>query len=153
MKMIVATACAWTLAAAAQAAPPSPEDDSALRTLAASVDEAWDLKDFDLMASYYSEEATLLVGGESQLQQGRPAVQAYFQHTFAQRPGAMRHVGEIRSIDMLGPDMAVTDLQVHVEAQQPDGGWKELRRFDNLSLAAREAGVWKLRIVRAFPAT
>ena len=35
--------------------------------------------------------------------------------------------------------------------QQPDGGWKELRRFDNLSLATREAGVWKLRVVRAFP--
>lgn len=150
MKMIVVTACAWALSAAAQAAPPSPEDNSALRTLAASVDKAWDLKDPDLMASYYSDEATLLVGGATPLRAGRPAVQAYFQQAFAQRPGVMRHVGEIRSVDMLGPDLAVTDLQIRVEAQQPDGSWKELRRFDNLSLVTREAGVWKMRVVRAF---
>lgn len=152
MKMIVAATCAWALtAAAAQAAPAGPEDESALRTLAASVDGAWDRKDVDLMASYYSDEATLLVGGASQLQQGRPAVQAYFRQAFAQRPGVMRHVSEFRSIDMLGADVAITDIRVRVEAQQPDGGWKELRRFDNLSLAIREGGAWKLRVVRAYP--
>lgn len=152
MKTIAMAVCAWALAAAAQAAPPSPEDESALRILAASVDDAWDLKDADLMASYYSDGATLLVGGANQLRVGRPSVQDYFQQTFAGRPGVMRHVGEILSIDMLGPDLAVADLQVRVEAQQPDGGWKELRRFDNLSLATREPGGWKLRVVRAHPA-
>jgi uncharacterized protein (TIGR02246 family) len=152
MKMIVAATCAWVLAAAAaQAAPASADDESALRTLAASVDGAWDRKDINLMAASYSEDATLLVGGAGQLQQGRPAVQAYFQKTFAQRAGVMRHVSELRGIDMLGPDLAVTDIRVRVEARQPDGGWKEVRRFDNLSMAVRENGSWKLRVVRAYP--
>jgi uncharacterized protein (TIGR02246 family) len=151
MKMMAMATCAWALAAAAQAAPAGPEDESALRALAASVDGAWDRKDINMMAASYSEEATLLVGGASQLQQGRPAVQAYFQKTFAQRAGVMRHVSEFRSIDMLGPDLAVTDIRVRVEAEQPDGSWKEVRRFDNLSMAVRENGAWKLRVVRAYP--
>ena len=152
MKMIVAATCAWFLAtAAAQAAPASAEDETALRALAAVIDGAWDRKDINLISASYSEDATLLVGGAGQLQQGRPAVQAYFQKTFAQRAGVMRHVSELRGIDMLGPDLAVTDIRVRVEAQQPDGGWKEVRRFDNLSMAVREGGAWKLRLVRAFP--
>ena len=151
MKMMAMATCAWALAAAAQAAPAGPEDESALRALAASVDGAWDRKDIDRMTASYSEEATLLVGGASLLQQGRPAVQAYFQKTFAQRAGVMRHVSELRGIDMLGPDLAVTDIRVRVEAEQPDGGWKEVRRFDNISMAVRENGAWKLRVVRAYP--
>ena len=152
MKMIAMATCIWALTAAAtQATPVAPEDESALRALAASVDGAWDHKDIDRMTASYSEDATLLVGDTSQVQQGRSAVQAYFEKTFAQRGGVMRHVSEFRGIDMLGPDLAVTDIRVRVEAEQPDGGWKEVRRFANLSMAVREGGVWKLRVVRAYP--
>ncbi len=151
MKTIAMATCAWALAATTHASPVPPEDERALRALAASVDAAWDRKDINLMAGSYSEDATLLVGGTSSLQLGQPAVQAYFQKSFAQRAGEMRHVSEFRNIDMLGPDLAVTDIRVRVEAEQPDGSWKEVRRFDNLSMAVRENGAWKLRVVRAYP--
>lgn len=151
MKTIVMAACAWALAAAAQAAAPSPEDEAALRTLAASVDEAWDLKDAGLMSGYYTVDATLLVEGPNGTRQGQ-ALQAYFQQSFAGRASVLRHVSELQALDMVGPDAALADLQVRIEAQQPDGRWKELRRFNNLSLATREGGAWKLRAVRAHPA-
>lgn len=152
MKMFTMAACAWALAFGAHAAPPSPADEAALRVLAASADEAWDLKDADLMAGYYATDATLLVGGLPEPQQGRAAIQTYFQRAFAQRTSVMRHISEFRALDMIGPDLAVTDLWVRVEAQQPDGGWKEVRRFNNLSMATREGDGWKLRVVRAYPA-
>lgn len=151
MKTLMMAACAWALALGAHAAAPDPADEAALRKLAASADDAWDLKDADLMAGYYASDATLIVGGMQAPQQGRAAIQAYFRQAFAQRTGVMRHISEFRSMEMVGPDLAVTDLSVRVEAQQPDGSWKEVRRFYNLSMAKHEGDGWKLRAVRAYP--
>lgn len=141
----------WAAATAAVAAPPSRMDDMALRALCAAADEAWDAKDADRMATYYADDATLLVGGAGGEQLGRAQVQAYFQRAFASRSGDLRHVSEIRGLQMLSPDMALTDVWVRVEARQPDGVWKPMRYINNVSLAVREAGGWKLRAVRAFP--
>lgn len=141
----------WGVATGALAAPPSRMDDVALRALGAAADEAWDAKDADRMATYYADDATLLVGGAGGEQLGRAQVRAYFQRAFASRSGDLRHVSEIRCLQMLGPDMALTDVWVRVEARQPDGAWKPLRYFNNVSLAVREADGWKLRAVRAYP--
>lgn len=151
MKTLITAACAWAFALGAHAAPPNPAHESALRALAAAADDAWDLKDADLMAGYYATDATLIVGGAPTPIQGRAGIKAYFQQTFANRAGTMRHVSELRTMDMVSPDLAVTDLWVRVEVQQPDGGWKEVRRFNNLSIAKHEGDGWKLRAVRAYP--
>jgi len=152
-KLPLLVALTWAAATAALAGPPSRADDAALRALGASADAAWDARDADRMATYYAEDASLLVDGAGGEQQGRASIRTYFQRTFAGRQGELRHVSEIRGLQMLGDDLALTDVWVRVEAKQPDGGWKPVRHFNNVSLAARKDGVWKLRAVRAYPTT
>jgi len=152
MKTLLVAALAWAAATAAMAAPPSPADIQALRALGDAADAAWDAKDADRMAAHYAADASLLVGGASGVRLGREDIRAYFKRAFAQRVGTMRHISEFRGQDMLGPDLALTDLWVRVEEQQPDGTWREVRRFNNVSLAVREAGAWKMKAVRAYPA-
>ncbi|WP_293350156.1 SgcJ/EcaC family oxidoreductase [Phenylobacterium sp.] len=153
MKSMLIAALAWAAAGAgaAMAAPPSPADVKALRALGDAADAAWDARDADRMASYYAADASLLVGGGGPVQLGRDDIRAYFTRAFAQRVGTMRHVSEFRGQDMLGPDLVLTDLWVRVEERQPDGTWKEVRRFNNISLAVREDGAWKMKAVRAYP--
>lgn len=152
MRLPLLAAITWLGAAsAALAAAPSPADDTALRQLGAAADSAWDAKDAARMATYYAADASLWVGGAGAEQQGRENVQAYFQRAFAGRTGDLRHVSEIRALQLISPDTAFTDVLVRVEERQADGSWKTVRRFNNVSLAAREAGAWKLRVVRAYP--
>ena len=151
MRLPLLAALTWAAATAALAAAPTPADDKALRDLGAAADAAWDAKDAARMAMQYSPDASLLVGGAGAEQQGRAAVADYYTRAFARRAGVMRHVSEIRGLQMLGTDLAVTDVFVRVEEKQPDGAWKLVRRFNNISLAAREADGWKLRVVRAYP--
>ncbi len=152
MRLPILAALTWAAAAAsALAAPPSPADEVALRQLGAAADAAWDARDAARMATYYAADASLWVGGAGGEQQGRENVQAYFQRAFAGRVGEMRHVSEIRGLQLIAPDTAFTDVLVRVEERQADGSWKLVRRFNNVSLAAREAGAWKLRVVRAYP--
>jgi uncharacterized protein (TIGR02246 family) len=138
-------------AASAHAAPPAPDDAAALAALARAADAAWDAADAKRMAALYGPEASLLVNGAGSIREGRGAVSAYFASSFAARPGAMRHVTELRQLDMLSADLALTDAAVRVEARQADGEWKVLRRFHTISVAERTAGGWRLRVVRAFP--
>lgn len=151
MKLPLLALLTWAAATAALAGPPSRTDEVALRALGAAADAAWDAKDADRMATYYADDASLLVSGAGGEQLGRAQVQAYYQRAFASRSGDLRHVSEIRGLQMLGPDLALTDVWVRVEARQPDGVWKPMRYFNNVSLAVREAGGWKLRAVRAYP--
>jgi uncharacterized protein (TIGR02246 family) len=151
MKLPLLALLTWAAATAALAGPPSSVDDAALRQLGAAADAAWDARDADRMATYYADDASLLVGGAGGEQHGRAQVQGYYQRAFAGRSGILRHVSEIRSLQMLGPDLALTDVWVRVEARQPDGSWKVVRTFNNVSVAAREADGWKLRAVRAYP--
>lgn len=151
MRLPLLAALTWAAATAALAAAPNPADDKALRALGAAADAAWDARDAARMATYYSPDASLVVGGAGAEQQGRAEVEAYFQRAFARREGVMRHVSEFRGLQMLGADLALSDILVRVEARQPDGTWKQVRTFNNVSLATREADGWKLRAVRAYP--
>lgn len=151
MKTLLVAALAWAAAGAALAAPPSPADVRTLRALGEAADAAWDARDADRMASYYAADASLLVGGGGTVRLGREDIRAYFTRAFAQRAGTMRHISEFRGQDVVAPDLVLTDLWVRVEERQPDGTWKEVRRFNNISLAVREADGWKMKAVRAYP--
>ncbi|HVI32425.1 SgcJ/EcaC family oxidoreductase [Phenylobacterium sp.] len=152
MKTLLAAGLACAVTTAAQAAPPSAADEAALRALGAAADAAWNARDPAAMAGHYARDADMLVGAsDGQVQRGRAAVEAYYARSFGARQGVMRHVSEIRNLDMLGPDLALSDVAVRVEARQPDGTWKLMRRFNNVSISVREDGAWKLKAVRAYP--
>ena len=152
LKTLLAAGLACAVTTAAHAAPPSAADEAALRALGAAADAAWNAKDAAAMAGHYARDADMLVGAaDGQVQRGRAAVQAYYARSFGARQGVMRHVSEIRNLDMLAPDLALSDVAVRVEARQPDGTWKLMRRFNNVSISVREDGAWKLKAVRAYP--
>lgn len=147
-----ALACATAVAAPVLAAPPAPADAVALRLLAVAADEAWNAKDAPAMAAHYAADASLRVGAaDAPDHRGREAVRAYFARTFAARAQDLRHVTDLKGMTQLAPDLVMNDADVRVEARQPDGSWKLVRRFNNVSLAAREGGGWKLKAVRAYP--
>ena len=154
MKTLVALAALALAASAqtAQAAPPAPADAVALRLLGVAADEAWNAKDAQRMATYYAADATILVGAATAANhQGRDAVRAFFAQSFAGRTQDLRHVTELTAMTQLAPGLVMNDAHVRVEERQADGSWKLVRRFNNVSLAAREGGSWKLKAVRAYP--
>lgn len=152
MRLPLIAALAWAIAGAATAAAPDAADETALRALGAAADAAWNAKDHRLMGSYYAEDASLLVGGVALPQQtGRAQIETYFQKAFAGRVGDLRHVSEIRNLDMVGPNLAFTDVLVRVESRRADGTWQVVRRFNNVSISERSGTVWRLKVVRAFP--
>jgi uncharacterized protein (TIGR02246 family) len=152
MRLSLIAALAWAVAGVAGAAPVSPADETALRALGEAADTAWNAKDARQMGGYYAEDATLLVGGVMLPEQvGRAQIESYFQKAFAGRIGDLRHVSEIRNLEMVGPDLAFTDVLVRVESRRSDGTWQVVRRFNNVSLSERSGTVWRLKVVRAFP--
>lgn len=153
MRLPLIAALAWAAACSvAAAAPVTPKDEAALRALGAAADAAWNAKDARQMGGYYAEDASLLVGGVALPEQvGRANIESYFQRAFASRVGDLRHVSEIHNLQMIGPDLAFTDVLVRVESRRPDGGWQVVRRFNNVSISERTGDGWRLRAVRAFP--
>ncbi|WP_041373573.1 SgcJ/EcaC family oxidoreductase [Phenylobacterium zucineum] len=150
---VLAALAAVALTAQAHAAPPSHADAVALRLLSVDADRAWNAADADAMAAHYAPDASLLVGAAGgRTSRGRDEIRAYFARAFGTRAGVMRHVSELKGMEALSPDLVLNDLEVRVEERQADGTWKLVRRFDNLSLAVRAEGGWKLRAVRAYPA-
>lgn len=147
--LAIALTCA---AVPAAAAPPAPADAVALRLLGVAADDAWNAKDAQIMATHYSTDASLLVGAATaENHRGREAVRTYFAKAFAARTQDLRHVTELKGMTQLSPDLVINDADVRVEERQADGSWKLVRRFNNVSLAAREGGAWKLKAVRAYP--
>lgn len=133
----------------AHAAAPGIEDRRALETLARQADEAWNDADAMRMGSYYADDATLMLSAMQAPLQGRAAVQNYFKRAFGRRPAGMRHVTVLTSLDLIGDSVAVNDADVRVERRNPDGSYSLVRTFKNHSVAVREGGTWKLRMVRA----
>lgn len=152
MKSFVSAAAAAVvlLATPAFAAAPSAQEAAELKALAEAGDAAWNAADARRMASLYLPDATLVVRGAADRLDGAAAIQAFFERAFGRRPAGFRHVTEIVSIDVVEPGLAFSDVVVRVEQRQADGGWKLIREFDNVSIAVREGGAWKLRTVRTY---
>ncbi|NNM76019.1 SgcJ/EcaC family oxidoreductase [Sphingomonas sp. ID1715] len=136
-------------AAPASAQPPSAADQAALNALADTADAAWNDKDAARMAEAYVADGSLRMAGGTVVE-GKDAIRATFVRNFAARQGTMRHITQVDRAEMIAADLAFTEAGVRVEQQQPDGGWKLMRTFRNISVARRDGGAWKLRSVRAF---
>ena len=132
----------------ADAAPPTPEDQTVLEALAARNDAAWNAADAAAISAQYSEDGSLRLSGMTEALTGRAAVHSYFERSFAQRPPGLRHVSRLQRIEMVAPDLAFADAHVRVETLQ-EGRWQLAREFVNHSLLRREAGGWRLHSVRA----
>ncbi|QJE72045.1 SgcJ/EcaC family oxidoreductase [Aerophototrophica crusticola] len=149
-KTAAALLCLLALAVpAAFAAPPSEPDAASLRALAEAGDTAWNVADAAAMARLYTDDASLRVGQTAEAVRGRDGIQAYFTQSFARRPGPMRHVTQIRHLEMLTPDMAMGENDVLVEKPDGQGGWTTVARFTNQSVLVRAGKGWKLHAVRA----
>lgn len=148
---IFAAAAALAASAAVAAAPPTAADRAALDAVASASDVAWNVRDARALSRHYAEDGSLRLSNMPAARTGRDAIQAYFEQSFAQRAGTLRHVTSLDGIEMLTPNLALTDARVEVQQQQPDGSWKLVRAFRNASLAERDGGGWKIRAVRAYP--
>lgn len=149
--LLAAAAVVSLLAAPAIAAAPTEREAAELHALAQAGDEAWNAADAARMAALYAADASLVLNGGANRMTGVQEIQAFFEGAFSRRPGVFRHVTEIVGIDVVEPGMAFTDVMVRVEQRQPDGAWKLVRRFDNVSISVRDGTDWKLRVVRAYP--
>ena len=147
---ILAAALAFG-AVSASAAPVPDADRSALQTVAAEADAAWNAKDAAAMSGQYVEDGSVRVGAGSARVEGREAVRAYFAAAFARRPAGFRHVTRIEGIEMIEPDVALAETLVRVERTGAAGGWELVREFKTDSLLVRDKGVWRMRAVRANP--
>ncbi len=121
-----------------------------LERLADAADQAWNRGDAEGMSRYYVDEANLRLSSMAEPLKGRDALRSYFSRSFAGRTTSMRHVTKIEDIDMLGPDLALSDGIVRVERDDGNGGWALVREYRNNSLAVRRNGRWQLAAVRAF---
>ena len=141
---------ATLLAAPALAQPPSPGEEAALNALAAEADAAWNAGDAARMTAAYADNGSLRLGSGPAIE-GQAAIRAQFDTAFAARRGTMRHVTSVDRIEMVRPDLAVSDAAVRIEQQQADGSWRPVRAFRNVSIAARGPRGWRLQTVRAVP--
>lgn len=130
------------------AAPATEAARMELQGAAAAMDAAWDRKDPTALAALFAKDATIQAGPNAVLE-GRAAIGAFFGRDFENRPGTMRHVSQLRGIDMVTPDLALVDKLVRLEQQDAQGRWTVLRTFLNSTLLKRVAGSWKVRTVRA----
>lgn len=150
--MLTRATLAVTLAAlmsftAAIAAPPSDTDRQHLEELAHAADTAWDVGDAAALSNLYLPDATLVMAPREPVD-GREAIRAYFEQSFAKRPANLRHVTVVRRIEMLAPDVAFVDTDVRLERRADDGSWPAIRRFANYTVAIRDGETWRVKEVR-----
>jgi uncharacterized protein (TIGR02246 family) len=138
------------LATPALAQPPGPADEAALKALAAEADAAWNAGDAARMTAAYADNGSLRLGSAPAIE-GQAAIRAQFETAFAARRSAMRHVTSVDRIELVRPDLAVSDAAVSIEQQQADGNWRPVRAFRNVSIASRGRHGWRLQTVRAVP--
>lgn len=130
------------------AAPGTEAARQELHGAAAAMDDAWDRKDSTALTALFAPDATIQAGPNAVLE-GRTAIGAFFGRDFGNRRGTMRHVSEVRRIDMVTPGLALVDKLVRLEQQDAEGRWTVLRTFLNSTLLSRAEGSWKVRAVRA----
>jgi uncharacterized protein (TIGR02246 family) len=141
---------AGLLATSALAAPPSRADQAALERLAAENDAAWDAANAEVISNQYAIDGNLKLGG-TDLNDGRAAIQSYFERSFARRPAGLRHVSQVERIDMVTPNTAFADAHVRLERENADGSRTLLREFRNHSVLVRDGSTWRIRAVRSHP--
>ena len=132
---------------AAVAAPPSDTDRRQLEHLAHAADTAWDVGDAAALAGLYTADAMLVMAPREPVD-GRDAIRAYFEQSFAKRPPNLRHVTAVQRIEMLAPEVAFVDTDVRLERRADDGSWPAIRRFANYTVAIRDGGGWRVKEVR-----
>lgn len=148
MRKLLLAALAATLLPAAHAAPPSANDRAALEALATRLDQVWDEGDPAALAALYASDGTLRLNNRP-FEKGQDAVRRYFELTLARRPAGARHFTRILDIDMLTPDLAMIDTHASVERELTSGERQVLADFHNQTIAVREQGAWRFRVVRA----
>lgn len=148
---IIAFTLALLAAPPVLAARPTPADATALAALAAEADVAWSLRDAARMTAVYADHASLIVGAMPEAREGKAGIGDYIARAFAGRQGEWRHVTRLTRMEAVGPDLVLSDAVVDVDQRQPDGSWKTMRRFSNVTLAQRQSDGWRIRTVRAFP--
>lgn len=132
-----------------QAAIVDEDDRRALVELAQTTDRAWDERDAGQMAASYRPDAVLKIGLTEPEVRGRESIRIHFEKAFAGRTGRLRHVTELTGLEAIGPDQALSEGEVRVEAEIAPDRWRAVRRFRTTSFAIRESGRWQLRWVRA----
>jgi uncharacterized protein (TIGR02246 family) len=140
---------ALALAANLSAPQPSEADRRALVDLATATDVHWDAKDAPAMASLFTDDATLKVGADSPVVEGRRALEAFYARGFQARSRVERHITALTRIEMITPTVAFTDARVRIDQQQADGSWTTVRSFANTAVAVKADGRWRLRSARA----
>jgi uncharacterized protein (TIGR02246 family) len=79
----------------------------------------WDRGDAEALAGLYTGDATLVMAPRDPVD-GRDAIRAYFEESFAKRPPHLRHVTAVQRIEMLAPDVAFVDTDVRLERREDD---------------------------------
>lgn len=148
MRRLLLAAMAASLVHVAHATPPSDADRVALETLAADLDAVWDAGDPVAVAALYAADGTLRLDSRP-LVLGQAAIRRYFEDTIARRPAGARHVTRVLNIDMLTPGLAMVDTHARIEREQAPGPRQVLADFHNQTIAVREGGAWRFRVVRA----
>lgn len=148
MRRLLLAALAASFVPTASATPPSDAERAALETLAAELDTVWDAGDAAAVTRFYTDDGTLRLDSRL-IEQGHASIRRYFEETMARRPAGARHVTRVENIDMLTPDLAMVDTHARIEREQASGQREVLADFHNQTIARREAGTWRFRVVRA----
>jgi ketosteroid isomerase-like protein len=150
-KVLTALAAASFIAAPALSATVAVSDRAALERLKDANDDAWNRRDAATITSQYVPSATVRVAPGADLVAGRDAIGRFFAAAFARRQGEFRHVTSLAHIEPLDESTVLSEGDVRVEKLESNGDWALVRRFRTISIAVRDNGSWKLRLVRAIP--
>ncbi len=118
-----------------------PEDESALRSLAAAYAQAYSTGDARALASLFTEDAEMIDEHGGRIS-GRPAIESVFTSVFRQRTGAALALAPT-SLRFLGPDAAQEEGQSTLSiGQEPPS----LLRYT--ALYVKQGGRWRYSSLR-----
>jgi uncharacterized protein (TIGR02246 family) len=130
---------------------PEPEanDEAAVRALYQDLLNGWNRRSADAMAQLFISEA-IVVGFDGSEMEGSSVLEAEMGRIFADHVPA-RYVGVVRSVQMLGADVAI----LHAVAGMVVPGERDLKVENNTVqtlTAVRREGRWRIAVYHNTPA-
>lgn len=125
----------------------APVDRAAIMDIAVKSDAAWNERDAERLAAFFTADGDNQILGTPVDLEGRQAIADYFKASLAKVDPAMRHVTAVRELHWVTPDVVVSDVDVKLE-KTADGVTSVVRKFAGTAVLLRTAEGWKIRVNR-----
>lgn len=136
--------------AAAQQPRGPAVDSAAVHAFWAEVDSIWHTRDADRFSRLFAEDASFGFVDRGHTLDSHADIHRHFTGQFArQRPG-LHHATRVQAIRSLAPGTVLVDGEVRILDGLEEGSTTVLRRLAITAVLVREAGEYRIRVLRAY---